>query len=173
MPGLRAGRFLLGECIMTTTPENNAVMTIIADWDTRQAAYDRLNAELLSRNKERLFDSLSAASVTAVVVAFDGYGDEGQIRNIEVKAGEQVVAMPAENIELARAVWDKAMAECSTVSVTDAIEHFVYVLLDKTHCGWENNDGAYGDFIFDVAARTITLDYNERYTSSENFQHVF
>jgi hypothetical protein len=158
---------------MTTTPENNAVMTIIADRDTRQAAYDRLNAELLSRNKATLFDALSAASITAVVVSFDGYGDEGQIRNIEVKAGEQVVAMPAEHIELARAVWDKTAPECSIVSITDAIEHFVYVLLDRTHCGWENNDGAYGDFIFDVAARTITLDYNERYTSSENFQHVF
>jgi hypothetical protein len=30
---------------------------------------------------------------------FDGYGDEGQIKNIEVKAGEQVVAMPARHIE--------------------------------------------------------------------------
>ncbi|WP_367274252.1 DUF6878 family protein [Acidocella sp.] len=26
--------------------------------------------------------------------------------------------------------------------------------------------------IFDTAARTITLDYNERFTSSENFTHV-
>ena len=31
-----------------------------------------------------------------------------------------------------------------------------------THDGWENSDGAYGDFTFDVAERTITLDYNER-----------
>jgi hypothetical protein len=158
---------------MTTTLENNAVTTIIADWDAKQAAYDRLNAELLPRYKAMLFNALAAASVTAVVVSFDGYGDEGQIKNIEVKAGEQVVAMPAEHIELARAVWDKTAPECSTVSVTDAVEHFVYVLLEKTHCGWENNDGAYGDFTFEVAALTITLDYNERYTSSEYFQYEF
>jgi hypothetical protein len=159
---------------MTTTPENNAVMTIIADWDTKQAAYDRLNAELHSRNKKTLFEALSAAGITAVVVEFDGYGDEGQIKNIEVEAGEPIAAMPAEHVELVRAVWDKATPECSAVSVTDAIEHFVYILLERTHCcGWENNDGAYGDFTFDVATRTIKLDYNERYTSSENFQHVF
>jgi hypothetical protein len=42
-----------------------------------------------------------------------------------------------------------------------------------THCGWENNDGAYGDFIFDVAKRTITLDFNERYTASDYSQNVF
>jgi hypothetical protein len=158
---------------MTTTPENNAVTTIIADWDAKQTAYDRLNAELLPRNKATLFDALAAASITTVVINFDGYGDEGQIQNVEVKAGEKIVAMPAAHIELSRAVWDKTAPECSTVSVTDAIEHFVYVLLGKTHYGWENNDGAYGDFTFDVAVRTITLDYNERYTSSENFQHVF
>jgi hypothetical protein len=164
---------LLQDPVMTTTPENNAVTAIIADWDAKQATYDRLNAELLPRNKAMLFDALAAASVTAVVVSFDGYGDEGQIQNVGVKAGEQIVAMPAGHIELARAVWDKAAPECSTVSITDAVEHLVYLLLNKTHCGWQDNDGAYGDFTFDIAARTITLDYNERYTSSEYFQHVF
>jgi hypothetical protein len=54
-----------------------------------------------------------------------------------------------------------------------SIERLAYHLLERTHCGWENNDGAYGDFTFDVAERTITLDYNERYTASEYSQHVF
>ncbi|MGA8499789.1 MAG: DUF6878 family protein [Xanthobacteraceae bacterium] len=61
----------------------------------------------------------------------------------------------------------------SPVSIADAIERLAYDLLERTHCGWENNDGAYGDFTFDVAERTITLDYNERYTASEYSQHVF
>jgi hypothetical protein len=42
-----------------------------------------------------------------------------------------------------------------------------------THDGWENSDGAYGDFTFDIAERTITLDYNERYMQSEYSQHLF
>jgi hypothetical protein len=158
---------------MTTPPENNAVTAVISDWDAKKAAHDRLNAELLPRNKAALFDPLTAAGVTTVVVSFDGYGDEGQIQNVEVKAGEQIVAMPVEHIELASVVWDKTAPECSTISITDAIEHFVYLLLEKTYCGWQDGDSAYGAFTFDVAARTITLDYNERYTSSEYFQHVF
>ena len=48
-----------------------------------------------------------------------------------------------------------------------------YDFLSETHGGWENNDGAYGEFSFDVAARTITLDYNERYTATEFYSHEF
>ena len=43
----------------------------------------------------------------------------------------------------------------------------------KTHGGWENNDGAYGEYTFDVAERTITLDYNERHMESDYSMHVF
>jgi hypothetical protein len=49
----------------------------------------------------------------------------------------------------------------------------VYDFLDRTHAGWENNDGADGEFVFDVASRTVTLDYNERYTASNNFNYEF
>ena len=45
--------------------------------------------------------------------------------------------------------------------------------LAQTHGGWENNEGAYGEFTFDVAQRTITLDYNERVETSEYSQHMF
>ncbi|MEQ1518940.1 MAG: DUF6878 family protein, partial [Usitatibacteraceae bacterium] len=38
-------------------------------------------------------------------------------------------------------------------------------------CGWENNDGAYGEFTFTVSDQSIALDYNERFTSSEHFAH--
>ena len=48
-----------------------------------------------------------------------------------------------------------------------------YDFLGQTHGGWENSDGAYGDFTFDVAERTITLDYNERHMESDYSQHVF
>jgi len=90
-----------------------------------------------------------------------------------VKAGDTVVAMPECTIEIAEAVWDQAEPNRTTISIAEVIERLVYDLLTDTHCGWENNDGAYGDFTFDVAERTITLDYNERYTASDYSQHVF
>ena len=109
----------------------------------------------------------------SMLVTFDGYGDSGQIENIEAKAGDAVVAMPAGEVEIAEAIWDQPEPSRSTVIIADAIERLAYDLLEQTHCGWEHNDGAYGDFTFDVAERTITLDYNERYTASEYSQHVF
>ena len=146
---------------------------VASDWETKRAAQDLVRAELQPLNKAALFDALAAAGVTLVVVSFDGYGDSGQIENVEVKAGDTVVAMPESTIEIAEAVSDQPEPNRTTISITDVIEHLVYDLLTDTHCGWENNDGAYGDFTFDVAERTITLDYNERYTESEYSQHVF
>lgn len=55
----------------------------------------------------------------------------------------------------------------------EVVETLVYALLEQTHCGWENNEGAYGEFTFDVGDRSITLDYNERIESSEYTRHVF
>jgi hypothetical protein len=81
--------------------------------------------------------------------------------------------MPQAEIEIARAEWGKSAPERSLVSIADAIEQLAYDILVDTHGSWPDNDGAYGDFTFDVAARTITLDYNERYTDSEYSQHVF
>jgi hypothetical protein len=153
-----------------TTPSTDSLSS---DWEAKRAAQDRLHGELQPQNKAALFDALTAAGVTHVVVSFDGYGDSGQIENIEVKAGDATVAMPQAEIQIARAVWDQAGPERSLVSVADAIERLAYDLLEQTHGGWEDNDGAYGDFTFDVAARTVTLDYNERTTASEYSQHVF
>jgi len=129
--------------------------------------------DLLPANKTALFDALATANITAVVVTFDGYGDSGQIENIEAKAGEEIVPLPATTIEIARPVWGSNDIDRQSLSIHDAIEALVYSFLGQTHDGWENSDGAYGDFTFDVANRTITLDYNERRMESDYSQHVF
>jgi hypothetical protein len=162
------------EIIMTNASDiPSADDSAPSDWETKRAAHDRLHAELQPLNKATLFEALAAAGVTLVIVSFDGYGDSGQTENVEVKAGDTVVAMPEGTIEIAEAAWDQPAPNRTTISIADVIERLVYDLLTDTHCGWENNDGAYGDFTFDVAERTITLDYNERYTASDYSQHVF
>jgi hypothetical protein len=144
-----------------------------SNWETMQENHNRLHAALQPHNKAALFDALAAAGVTLVVVSFDGSGDSGQIENMEVKAGEEIAALPTGEVELARAEWGKTEPQHATVSMSEAVEQLVYDLLADTHMGWEDGEGAYGEFIFDVAARTITLDFNERYVESANHQHVF
>ena len=108
-----------------------------------------------------------------VTVVFDGYGDSGQIENIEASAGDEIIALPTIEIEIARSVWGSSEIERQTQPIRDAIETLAYDFLGKTQSGWGNDEGAYGDFTFNVAARTITLDYNERRMESDYSQHMF
>ena len=153
-----------------TTPQPAAPLS---DWEMKAVTQAKLEAELFTLNKATLLNALALAGVTRVVVSFDGYGNSGQIENVEAQAGDDPVTMPGAAIEIAEAVWDQAEPRRSSVSIAAAVESLAYDVLEKTHCGWENNDGAYGDIIFDVAEETITLDYNERYTASENYTHTF
>jgi hypothetical protein len=153
-----------------STPEPQ---TLLSEWEMKAAARAKLDAELFALNKTTLLNALSQAGVTRVTVSFDGYGDSGQIENIDVRAGEDDVTMPAATIEIAESVWGEAEPKRSSVSIAAAVESLAYDVLERTHCGWENNDGAYGDIVFDVAEGVITLDYNERYTATENYAHSF
>jgi hypothetical protein len=123
-------------------------------------------------NKAAIFTALEAAGITEITVTFDGYGDSGQIEDISASIGETPAPMPDCMIETLGIVWPQTEPALSSISLATAVENLAYDVLAQTHCGWENNDGAYGDIVFDAAARTITLDYNERYTESENFTHT-
>jgi len=144
-----------------------------AAFDQKQREYARRAEEIRAANKTVLFDLLTAAGIETLTVVFDGYGDSGQIERIDVGAGEGTILLPFDRIEIARTTWESPEIERQTQTVQEAIETVVYDFLRQTHSGWEINDGAYGEFTFDVAERTIKLDYNERYTSSENYSHEF
>jgi hypothetical protein len=133
----------------------------------------QLEVEIFQTNKVTLFSALERAGVTKIVITFDGYGDSGQIEDVQAKAGDDDITMPNAMIEFATTVWGQPEPERSSVTVATAVESLTYDALERTHGGWENNDGAYGAIIFDVADYSITLDYNERYTASENYTHSF
>jgi len=153
-----------------STPESAVDCAV---FDMKQREYARRAEELLAANKAVLFDVLAVARIETVTVTFDGYGDSGQIERIDVEAGEEGIPLPPDRIEIARTTWENPEIERLNQTIQEAIETLVYDFLRQVHSGWEINDGAYGDFIFDVAEGTIKLDYNERYTSSENFSHEF
>jgi hypothetical protein len=171
-PAIAPG-FLMWRPDMTNCETSPVPALEFAAWDEKEREHTSRADKLLPVNKKALFDALAAASITVVVVTFDGYGDSGQIENIEAKAGDEIVPLPVATIEIARPVWDSNGIDRQSLSIHDAIEALAYSFLGQTHGGWENSDGAYGDFAFDVADRTITLDYNERRMESDHSQHVF
>jgi hypothetical protein len=150
-----------------------AIDPSLASWEQKERAYRERACAVLDGNKTALFNVLTAHGITAIIVNFDGYGDSGQIEDITPQTSTVTVELPDERIEIFRPAWDSVDIERETHTVREAIEALCYDFLAQTHGGWENNDGAYGDFTFDVTEGSITLDYNERYTASENYSHEF
>jgi len=93
-------------------------------------------------NRDRLFDGLTAAGITHVIVTFDGAGDSGQIESIGAWSSETAVDFPATEIEYAALNWDDPDVEMRQLSLVDVVEQLAYDFLSDTHGGWENNDGA-------------------------------
>ena len=154
----------------TSTPTVNPYWEA---WQAQARERDQLARDVLPANKAALFDVLAAAGISVVTVRFDGYGDSGQSGDIEAHADDTAIALPPDRIEIAGPLYDGSGLGRSTLSVRDSIEKLAYAFLEETHGGWENNEGAYGDFTFDVESRTITLEYNERMMTSEYSQHAF
>ena len=143
-------------------------------YDGRCKAMAALADQVLPDNKAALFDALTAAGVHTIVVEFDGSGDSGQMERPDAfGADNQSVPLPEAKIPFKIVTFDGPAIVSEQRDPRDVIEAMTFELLEQTHDGWENNDGAFGEFTFSVADRTITLDYNERYTDSTNHQHEF
>jgi len=139
----------------------------------RDQEFVKLCKATLPDNKTALFDALATARIDTVEVTFNGYADEGQIDGAVTDGEGGDTDLRSINVEIARVEPGNQIVTRQTMSVKDAIEKLVYDLLEQTYSGWEDNQGAYGDFLFDVAERTITLNFNERIETSEYTQHVF
>ena len=158
---------------MSDTEPTDVSVSLPDPWQQQERELARIAKEVLPANKTALFDALAAAGITTVLVNFDGCGDSGQIEAIEVRAGDDDSALPEVEIEIATANWGSPTIDRQPQPIREAIETLVYDVLNQKHNGWENNDGAYGEFTFDVAERTITLDYNERHMETDHSMHWF
>jgi len=144
------------------------------DWNVvmaRHATFEAKNASLVAVNKAALFEVLTAAGISSVLVQFDGGGDSGQIESVEAFAGDVPADLPAMDVVIISALADGVDTRSEATPIADAIESLAFDLLTATHAGWENNDGAYGEFRFDVTAGTISLDHNDRYIAVESHEH--
>lgn len=147
--------------------------TGLADPSTAFADHQARIENLRPANKQALFDALVAAGITQVIVTFDGYGDSGQVEDITASAGDADVPLVEADVAVACPTWGCAHVETRRMTLAAALEHLVYDCLAEAHPGWENSDGAFGSFTFDVAARTITLDHNDRYVAVESSSQTF
>jgi len=143
------------------------------DFAAKYERYDRILAECNLFNRNAVFDALAAACIDTVVANFNGESDSGQIEDLVALSGDKSKTLPDIHIEHRHIPWGADTYESIRTELDAAIEELCYSFLSETNEGWENDDGAFGDFTFDVAKRTIVLDFNARFSSSVNHSYTF
>lgn len=143
------------------------------DFVTSYARYEETVARANSLNKNLVFDALATAGITHVLAEFDGGGDSGQIESVCARVRDLAIDFPMVTVTLHTTSWNHTELGLKETPLAVAIEDVCYGFLQQTHEGWENNDGAYGEFTFDVAERKITLDFNGRFTDTWSDAHTF
>ena len=145
-----------------------------AAYEAKCAVAAKLRAEILPHNKQVLFDALAAAGIVVVTFGFDGSGDSGQFdAPVGFDAENREMAVPLGDIVVKSVDFDTGTVCDRTTTAGDYIETLACDFLERTHAGWEDGEGAHGEFRFSLAERTITLDYNERYIEYEHHEHEF
>jgi hypothetical protein len=140
------------------------------------AAYESHTAILrkaVEANKTVVLDALSAAEITIVIVEFDGEGDSGGIESVVVCKGDARIELPAGSVPFLQVQFGADAPGKVQQTLHEAIESLCYDCLAEHHGGWENDDGAYGTFTFNVAVRTIELEFNGRFTDVATSTHAF
>jgi hypothetical protein len=146
------------------------------DIDTFITSYEnhrKAQAEANERNKALVFDVLAAAGITTVTAKFDGEGDQGQLDAVTARAGDKEVSLPATPVTIHQSCWPKETLTTTEQPLSEAVETLCYDYLEQKHGGWENNEGGFGSFVFDVAQRSIELEFNGRFTDIATSHYTF
>jgi hypothetical protein len=141
------------------------------DSDTLLQRHNKALLEASIFNKAAVFDALATAGMNTVIVTFNGEGDDGQIEDITADDSAQI---PGTRVELLHTPgWGASKLDSAQSTLRNAIETLCYDYLSQEHGGWENNDGAFGEFTFSVADRTIALEFNGRFSDFHTSTHTF
>jgi hypothetical protein len=143
--------------------------TLQAQWAQYAEDTERAN----SLNKAIVFAALREAGITLVNVSFDGEGDSGQIDEIIAHNTEGVAIFPDMKVSLYRAHSGETALATAETKLREAVEELCYGYLEKEYGGWENNDGGFGEFTFDVSETSIELEFNARFTDHSTSTHSF
>jgi hypothetical protein len=146
---------------------------------------------LIEHNKNLLFPILKTNKIKTVVVEFDGSGDSGQIESVVLsrysydKMGDKdekdvdklleevfVGAKISNGVQYTPEGGKLCVSESDT-TLEEVISGICYNLMDIEHPGWENNEGGYGEFVFDLEKDTIFYTHNERITDYNTTEHKY
>ena len=143
------------------------------DFDRKQKQYEAGLSAANEANKAALMTALKEAGITSITVNFDGVGDSGQIEEVIAYQGDTPANLPNPGIEIRLAFWGDPEIKTTVDPLPEAVEALCYGYLEQTHDGWENNDGASGEFTIDVETDAIELEFHARIVDVETSNYTF
>jgi hypothetical protein len=131
-------------------PPENSADNIIATATSSPglARYEREKLENIRRQLPEVQRQLKEAGVESVHIQYDGCGDSGQIESIEFVDRDGNPAVGAGNIRLTE----------------DQLGNLFYDLSQTRHPYWEDGDGAFGEFVWNLLDDTLKHTHNDRFT---------
>ncbi len=117
--------------------------------------YHRRSLENVRERLPQAARELAALGVTCVIVEYDGCNDSGQIESIDYLGADSTKIDPSGKVTMSE----------------DALMDLLYDLTQARHPGWENNDGAFGDFSWDVTTNTLIHSHTDRYMEYNTTEH--
>jgi hypothetical protein len=133
--------------------------------------------EINNKNKKNIFSALSALKVEEINASYSGYGDSGSINDITFwvknkKSGkcEQVSdwkkicgKIPKISVIITESTWSNPGYETKEIEkeleIYQAIETYLYDIIESRQPGWEIDAGASGDFHLIVAENKINWNH--------------
>jgi hypothetical protein len=123
---------------------------------------------LYMENLRRLLPMLADHQIETVTVQFEGSGDSGSIESIEYTPdNDELRRRTVQHLHTEPFLDDGQWQTTVTpreATIDDAIESLTYDYLQETDVNWYDNDGGFGELVIDVAAGTVKLEVNVRYT---------
>jgi hypothetical protein len=138
-------------------PSNDASPDVVPG-ATSSFSLEQYYKERLANVQKKLpvaAEQLKVAGVARVDIYYDGCGDSGQIEDVRYFDEQRK--------------WIKSPPRLTITE--DALRELFYDLLETRHAGWENNDGAFGEFEWDLIADTLKHSHSERYVECETTEH--
>jgi hypothetical protein len=135
--------------------DSPTTLSVISTSSDALAHYEQERLENVRRHLPEARRQLLEAGIHTVQIDYDGCGDSGCIENIAYRDCHGGA------VDLAGKL---AMTE-------EQLTDLFYDLTQARHPGWENNDGACGEFQWNLTEDALRHTHNDRFTDYDTTEH--
>lgn len=110
-------------------------------------------------------------------VSFEGQNDSGDIEDIGLN--ENILDFEIKGCKINNGtIWDSVTKKNvdyyeENPTVSSVVKEICYSILQENFAGWEINSGTFGNFIFNVKNREVTLEMSERIERVNTTDYTF